>query len=296
MSGNDQVLNRNYELVTSMTADSVKLHGLFQVADAESQVGLDAAVVLHGLGGNFYSSSLNLRLADALSEMGVAVVLGNLRGHDGISMSPVGGRAQTIGAAYEIVDECKHDISGWVDWLRQKKGFQRIALVGHSLGAIKSLYAQAHLPNDGVEAIVGLSATRLCHEKFLESERSADFKKWFSKAKELVQQGLANELLKVDFPFPTYMAAGAYVDKYGPKDRYDWARFASQIEVPTLLMFGERELADNAAFHGLLERANEVAERQANFQVAVIESANHFYAGVHWRATDVMKDWMLKLN
>lgn len=285
---------RTYDLVSCVTPDSVKLHGLYLPAETPPQTTVNAAVVLHGLGGNFYSSSLNLRLADALNELGIAVVLGNTRGHDGISMNPVGGRAQTIGAAYEIVDDCKNDVAGWVRWLIEKKRHSQIALVGHSLGAIKSLYAYAHLPDAAVQAIVGLSATRLCHSQFLQSERANDFQKWFSRATELVQQGRPNELLHVDFPFPTHMTAGAYHDKYGTNDRYDWIRFADQVDVPTFLMFGERELRDNAAFHGLMEHAKAIAQRLPNFELAVIESANHFYAGVHWRAADAMQAWLKK--
>ncbi len=290
-------LNRNYELVTCQTPDTVKLHGLFQAA-CDDDAPVDAAVILHGLGGNCYSSSLNLRLADALRDSGIAVVLGNTRGHDGISMSPVSGRAQTIGAAYEIVDDCKNDVAGWVNWLVEKKGYEKIALVGHSLGAIKSLYAYANLPDDtgkvheAVRMIIGLSATRLCHGQFLNSNRADDFRKWYDKAVSLVEAGRQQELMQVEFPFPTHMAAAAYRDKYGPEDRYDWTRYVDQIDVPTLLLFGERELADNAAFHGLLDQVNEIANQHRNFQVEVIESANHFYAGVHWRATDAIQTWL----
>ena len=230
-----------------------------------------------------------MRLRDA----GLAVVVVNMRGHDGISMNPVSGRAQTIGAAYEIVDDCRHDVAGWIEWLLQR-GSSRIALVGHSLGAIKSLYAQAHLQHPAIKAVIGLSATRLCHQKLLESGRGDDFRKWFSLACELIGQGRGEKLIRVDFPFPTHMTAAAYRDKYGPEDRYDWVRYAPHIQVPTLLMYGERELRDNAAFHGLLETAEQMAKQMSNLEVQVIESANHFYAGVHWRATDAMLQWLAR--
>jgi pimeloyl-ACP methyl ester carboxylesterase len=291
MPESDKPLQRNYQLVTTVTPDMVKLHGLFQPPHQTGGLPVDAAIVLHGLGGNFYSSSLNLRLADALRQAGLAVLLANTRGHDGISMNPVNGRAETIGAAYEIVDDCRHDVAGWIDWLLRRE-YSRIVLVGHSLGAIKSLYAQAFQPHAAVQAIVGLSATRLSHNQFMKSERAADFRKWFELAVSLVGDGRGDELLRVDFPFPTHMTAAAYADKYGPQDRYDWTRFAGQISVPVLLMFGERELRDNAAFQGLLPVVGELARQLPHFRLRIIESANHFYAGVHWRATAAMREWM----
>lgn len=289
-----QIPNRHYELCTTVTRDQVKLHGMYQQATMPPQSGLDAAVLLHGLGGNFYSSTLNLRLADALVDLGIPVVLGNTRGHDGISMNPVSGRAQTIGAAFEIVDDCRHDVAGWVDWLVTRKGHTRVALVGHSLGAIKSLYAQAHEQLEPVSALVGLSATRLCHDKFLQSERADDFRKWYSLAGEMVEQGRGHELLHVDFPFPTHISAQAYFDKYGLEDRYDWLPMAGRIRVPVLLMFGERELSDNAAFHGLLEQATGVVRKLPHYNLQVIPSANHYYAGVHHRATEAIQQWILE--
>ena len=79
-----------------MTPDEVKLHGMYQAAVGPPAAAADAALLLHGLGSNFYSSTLNLRLADALIELGISVVLGNTRGHDGISMNPVSGRARAV--------------------------------------------------------------------------------------------------------------------------------------------------------------------------------------------------------
>ena len=42
-----------------------------------------------------------------------------------------------LGAAYEVVDDCQHDLAGWLGWLRQNVG-QHVALLGHSMGALKS--------------------------------------------------------------------------------------------------------------------------------------------------------------
>ena len=283
--------SREYQLVTTVTPDLVKLHGLYQKSTCERRTQIDAAVLLHGLGGNFYSSTLNLRLADCLVELGVSVILGNTRGHDGISMSPVGGRAQTIGAAYEIVDDCKNDVAGWTDWL-SGKSHQRLLLVGHSLGAIKALYAQAHLPQASVAGIVGLSATRLCHQSLLDSPRGEDFRHWFELADHLTRSGKGDELMNVSFPFPAHMSAAAYFNKYGPDDQYDWLQFYDRISEPVLLLFGEKELAENPAFHGLWKLIQSQVTSRDNFQAEQVASANHFYAGVHHRATTAMQSWL----
>jgi pimeloyl-ACP methyl ester carboxylesterase len=275
-----------------VTPDGVKLHGLYQAAAGPRPTSLDAAIVLHGLSGNFYGSTLNLQLADALVALGIPVVCGNTRGHDGISSSSVGGRARTFGAAFEIVDDCRHDIAGWMDFLMSRRQHQRILLVGHSLGAIKSLYATAHQTDPAAAGVVGLSATRLSHEQFLASRGAAKFHKWFARACELVANGQGDQLMPVEFPFPTWMTAAAYRDKYGPEDRYDWVPLASRISQPVLLLFGERELRDNPAFYGLWEAAMAATGNLSNYQLQTIESADHFYAGVIQRAADAVSDWL----
>ena len=50
-----------------------------------------------------------------------------------------------IGAAFETVDDCRHDIAAWLDWMRTNVG-PDVMLLGHSLGAVKCLYAAAHDP------------------------------------------------------------------------------------------------------------------------------------------------------
>ena len=266
-------------------------NGLFRRGQTDPASSVDAALILHGLGGNFYSSKLNLRLAASLHQMGISVVLGNTRGHDGVSTNTVAGRAKTIGAAYEIVDECRYDVHGWVEWLGEQ-GCQRVILVGHSLGAIKSLYAQANDPHGHVVGIVSFSATRLNHQQLMESSRGKDFAKWIAKSQELVESGQGQDLMHVDFPFPTHICAASYWDKYGPANRYDWLKLAEGVSIPVLLAFGENELRDNPAFQGLIQDVQRFVESAGEFNLEIVKSADHFYSGVHHRASQAMTDWI----
>ena len=142
------------DLVNVETDDSIRLDGALRVGDdltaprdtAAQQLaadgaalGADAVLLLHGAGGNFYSSTMMANLASRFVERGVAALVANTRGHDGISTTtaPIGRRVH--GAAYEKVDACRHDITAWLRWLNQR-GYQRLGLLGHSLGAVKAIY------------------------------------------------------------------------------------------------------------------------------------------------------------
>ncbi len=124
------------ELVQVRTSDGLRLDGALLPSNQEPRATaiVDGVVCLHGVGSNFYGSNMMQHLATALSNCGLPVLRVNTRGHDGVSTAATerGGRLQ--GAAYEIVDECRHDVLAWVSFLQQR-GYQRVALLGHSLAA-----------------------------------------------------------------------------------------------------------------------------------------------------------------
>ena len=81
----------------------------------------------------------------------------NTRGHDSVFGASLGNVRRRFGAAYEMVDDCRHDIAAWIEFLASR-GHERIVLIGHSLGAIKAVYAQAHEKLPQVAAVVAVSA------------------------------------------------------------------------------------------------------------------------------------------
>ena len=50
----------------------------------------------------------------------------------------------------------------WAGWLKQHAG-PRIGLIGHSSGALKCLYAEAHEPDPAVKTVVALPPPRLSY-------------------------------------------------------------------------------------------------------------------------------------
>src|SRR5579859_3868724 len=124
------------DLVQTTTRDGVRLDGAYLRPPSGNTpvLPVDAFCFLHGTGGNFYTSTLFDELGERLRALGCGVLRVNTRGHDLVSTASTaqGGRRQ--GAAFEVVDHCRHDIAAWIDWLRQRVG-PRVALLGHSMGA-----------------------------------------------------------------------------------------------------------------------------------------------------------------
>lgn len=292
------------ELVTTMTEDRVRLDGFYSHPDSQgsefelktsNQFPVDGAVVVHGLSGNFYKSRLLKHLAHQLLSHGLPTVLANTRGHDYLNSTARMGRAQTLGAAVEDISESKFDLHAWAEFLVHQ-GCEKVLLVGHSLGAIKSLFAQAHNPHPNVAALALLSATRLSEATLLKSEKGETFKKWLEKARGLVAAGQGDQLLFVDFPFPTWMSASAYAKKYGSGEAHNWMQFADQINVPALCLFGQIEMEENPAFGGMEPELKTVVSAKPNIQYAIVESADHFYSARALAASEKIIDWLAALD
>jgi len=279
------------DLVQTSTRDGVCLDGMFQAASVPPAVPLDALCFVHGTGGNFYSSTLFDALAERLLAMGVGVLRVNTRGHDGIStaVTAKGGRRQ--GAAYEVADECRHDLVAWLEWLRGRAG-PRVGLLGHSMGAVKALYATALSTYLAPACVLAVSPPRLSYSTFCSSPNGPQFLETYAEAERLVQAGRPAALLEVKLPLPYVITAAGYVEKYGPDERYNYLRFVIGLPCPTLVTLGEIEVANNMAFAGAPEELARLAARFPRLRAEVIAGADHFYTGVRDGLVERVAGWL----
>ncbi len=279
------------DLVQTTTRDGVRLDGAYQEAPGRPQIPLDAICFVHGTGGNFYGSTLFDALAERLLALGVGVLRVNTRGHDGIStaLTAKGGRRQ--GAAYEVADDCRHDLAAWLGWLRQRAG-PRVGLLGHSSGAVKALYATAHEPSLAPALVVAVSPPRLSYSAFCASPQSAEFLRTYAEAERLVAAGTPAALMEVKLPLPYVIAAAGYLEKYGPDERYNYLRFAGGLPCPVVVTLGEIEVANNMAFAGAPEELARLAARYPALRVEVVAAADHFYSAAREALVECVVGWL----
>jgi pimeloyl-ACP methyl ester carboxylesterase len=262
------------DLVQVNTRDGARLDGMYQSAPQPGAVPIDAFCVVHGTGGSFYSSTLFDAVAQRLLALGCGVLRVNTRGHDLMSTAVTAKGGRRAGAAYEVVDECRHDLAAWIDWLRQRAG-SRIGLIGHSSGAVKCLYALAHEPQLDVAAVIAISPPRLSYSWFCTSPEGPGFLETYALAERHVAAGAPGMLLDVQLPLPFVVTAAGYVEKYGPDERYNYLRFVRSVRTPCLVTLGAIEMENNMAFRGAAEALAEAAPQCA---VEVIPTADHFYS------------------
>lgn len=279
------------ELVRTQTADGLRLDGALQAVQDGRVRQQPAFLVLHGVGGNFYSQGTLEPTIRALHAAGYPTLTVNTRGHDSVFGAQLGTVRKRLGAAYEIVDECRLDIAAWIKLL-QARGHERVILLGHSLGAIKAVYAQANDQHANVAAVIAVSPPRLSYTAFMNAQESSVFFESMSIARELAKEGAGDELFTAKFPFPLLITADSYIDKYGPAERYNVLEHAPLLKCPALFVYGAKELAHGGiAFAGMPEALGKLGAKGSR-DLVTVDDADHFYSGVQEALANRVGEWL----
>lgn len=302
----------NVDLVNTQTSDGVVLSGAWRRPTASPALGVDAVIMHHGVGGNFYNPSFLDTVGDRLLAEGCAVLRVNNRGHD-IAYNPSradsANYAQTLasrrdrgplGAAYEIVDESRLDWRAWIDFA-EAAGYQRIAVWGHSLGAVKTIYYCANEVDARVRCAIASSPPRQRYRAYLTTPKADEFLANMRRSDDLIEAGEPHGLMSVNVPNPNVFTAATYVDKYGPAERYDIYKHLPNVHLPMLLTLGGEEGAtpdsgDALSMWGNAQDLRASADAQANLTFNLIDGGDHFYTGHVADLWEVARAWLARVG
>jgi len=284
------------ELIRITTSDGIRLDGaLASPKHPPPANAIEAFLLLHGVGGNFYSGTMFEVLSETLLDLGAVVLRVNTRGHGSVSSLATATGPVRGGAAYEVVDDCRRDIEAWVSFLAER-GHSRIGLLGHSLGAVKAIYSQAVQPQACVRGLVAVSPPRLSRNAFQAGPRSPEFLTSLTEATQCVSAGRPETLINVPFPHPLLISASSYVDKYA-EERYNVVRLIDRLRCPVLFTFGSIELEQGGvAFAGMPDAILAAATDAQHLQVETLPEADHFYTGQHAALARRIGDWVRELR
>jgi dipeptidyl aminopeptidase/acylaminoacyl peptidase len=282
------------ELVNLTTADEVRLDGVLTRPQRAAALGLDAVILHHGVGGNFYKASFYEHMREALAEAGCAVLRVNNRGHDLAYNTPDG----RLGAAFEVVADCRHDWKAWLDFAADR-GFERIGVWGHSLGAVKTIYYLATERDPRVKCAIASSPPLFSYSHYLEKEGASRFREHMERAQRLVSAGTPEELFATTIPTNVILAARTYIDKYGPEERYNILRHIPRVETPLLVTIGSEEglgpeAPDWFPFGGLAGKIEQLVVSIPQLRFQLVAGANHFYEGREAALWAVVRDWLAR--
>ncbi|MBM3503706.1 MAG: alpha/beta hydrolase [Alphaproteobacteria bacterium] len=283
------------DLIRCLTNDHVRLDGLWYPATGPRHPALDAVIMHHHVGGNFYAPDFYEMAVSRLTALGIVVVRVNNRGHDMVNRKTrADGRFYYLGAAFEQIDDCRRDWRAWNDVLASR-GVQRLAVWGHSLGAMKSLYYASKEKDPRVAAVVATSPPRFSHAQYrTDSEEWPIFEQHLAEARALVAAGKGDTLLQVSRPASIVITARNYVEKYGPPEGHDYATMIPDIAVPVLLTLGGKEGLTNKpgssrmSLYGARDYLRTLEQRHPHFRHVVVEGGDHWYVGVEGALADAV--------
>lgn len=271
--------NLQTRLCAFRTVDRERLHGLlFTLAETPRE---SALVFVHGVAMNFYLPPLCV-FGQELAACGFHSFVINTRGHDWISRA--GNLNRFGGSAYETLEDCLPDLDGALEYL-QAQGYRRFVLIGHSLGAVKSIIYQGTRQRTDVIGIVSCSAPRQFYSERV--GRQPGFRELIDRAERLLAEGKGNELLSVGVGAnPGIFSARTHVNKYGRDDKNDCRPYARRLGCPILAIVGSREP------EFFYEYAQEIVAAAPHGQCTLVEGANHFYNGHMPEIVDIIHAWL----
>jgi pimeloyl-ACP methyl ester carboxylesterase len=272
-------MNFQTEICTFKTADSERLHGVLFTPERPSDLAL---LFVHGVAMNFYLPPL-FTFGQELAARGFHSFVINTRGHDWISRA--GNLTKFGGSAYENLEDCLPDLDGASDYLKQQ-GHRRIILIGHSLGAIKSIIYQGTRQRPDVIGIVSCSAPRQFYSERV--ARQAGFRELIEKAEAMVAEGKGEELIPVGVgSTPGIFTARSHVNKYGRDDNNDCRPYVKRLGCPLLAIVGS---AEPKFFYDYAQEI--VAAAGPEGTCKLVDGAGHFYHRHISEMVEIIYQWL----
>ena len=271
----------NVELVNTITEDGVRLDGTLWLPPGRNSHSrpFDAAILHHGVGANFYVAHFFEEVQEKLAALGCPALRVNNRGHDIAYNSPKG----RLGAAYEVVDDCRLDFRAWLDFAAAR-GYGRVLFWGHSLGAVKTIYYMAKEQDPRVPCAIATSPPLFSYSAYSELAGAERFHAHYDEARALVEAGRPDDVFPITVPTNSLLAARTYVDKYGPEERYNILTHIPAVQVPMLVAIGSEEglgpeASDWFPFGNLAGKIEDMSATLDLLSFELVQGANHMYVG-----------------
>ncbi len=281
------------QIVFAPSEDQRWLAGVMMQPTAGSRqpVGI---VCIHGAAVGFYVPTY-INWGRELARRGYLFVSGNTRGHDVAAVDvpwPFRLGSEDLpnirlgGSSWERSDEVPNDVAGWIAFLAAQ-GVKQVVLVGHSFGVFRVSYYQALRQDPRVVGLVLASgADRVQPQDPARVEQ----------AQRKVTEGHGDALMPVAAGRPLFFAMESatkvlhwerVVSPFAPQGHMPWI---GDIHLPVLATLGTAELVPD--LRGLVEEMRSRAVHTPQFDIQVIEGADHAYSGREREWADVVARWI----
>ena len=264
------------DIVSVRTLDEITLKGLLIPSSNESD---RVCLFIPGCCGNFVDNDFILTISKILSNNNYNVLCANTRGSFMINSSfhPLNTeRPKQIGTTFETFEDSRYDIEAWIKYL-ENLGYKNIDLICHSSGCNKVIY-YLNSKMEGINNINNL--VLLSPPDFVNRIKCyEDYKDLLVEAKNNVENGETNKLVKVHFFYKTSisfleMMASKNFDNMplvnGTKE--DFYQY-SNIDKPITVIYGSLE----NFIKNYIYKLKEYSKNKDLFESYEIDGADHIY-------------------
>ncbi|HTL56066.1 MAG TPA: alpha/beta fold hydrolase [Candidatus Limnocylindrales bacterium] len=252
-----------------------------------------AIIWIHGWGVNFYQPTY-VAIGRALAEGGYTCIAGNTRMHDLGNVAGWKGNKRIRGGGYwGVAGEEVRDLAAWVDFA-EARGFRKVVLVGHSAGAAAVRTYQAEKQDPRVVGLV-LASGSIAANGPTDADQLAE-------ATRLMAKGEGDALVRdPKRSFPSYISAATLLDIAStPPESKDFFGIqptatnpaVTRIRCPLLAFFGTRaDVGSEKDLELLKSSLKRLSTGPSRVDTAMIEDADHMYAGQEKKVADTIAKW-----
>lgn len=259
------------ELIRLHTADGLTHFGaLYAPQGKANPLGI---VWVHGMTGSFIGEVESVA-PEMFARAGYAFLVANNRGHD------------LKGAATEQFAGCLADIQAAIDFMAAR-GFEQVALLGHSKGGVKVSYYLARQGDPRVKALGLLSPAENVHDIpgwLVRGVGVRDVDKFMARLEKLVKKGKGDQMFTgKDWP---YLASAGMLWDHHNLRADDVLESLKSVHVPVLALCGSLETDWCTVVTTLLQAA------PAGYSVRLVEGGDHLYTGKEADMVQMVVDWL----
>lgn len=287
------------------TSDELRLMGVHY----EPELKNTCVLFVHGMSGNFIENYFGQVLGETLSSDGIGFIYSHNRGYNHINdiatkekQENGGFKTVRVGATYERFEDSIFDIEAWVEETK-KYGYQKIILMGHSLGCnkvIHYLFKKKHKEIIGL--ILGSPPDMVANGK--EAGKSKIYHSLLAEAKKNVAENNPRKLLSLQLWDWYTLSSQTFLDlfeDFSPADNLPLMRNPEKftelasIDIPIMALMGE---FDDIAVRTLQEDMDLIKEKVTgtnSFTSKFVPGANHCYEGQEGVLVKEVSDWVKNL-
>ena len=246
-----------------------------------------ALIMLTGICSNVFQNELLYATGKLLEKNGITCIIAHA--HDSFSCFAYTdysiGKQRHAGVYNDDFNMVYEDVESYVKYAKEKLGFKKIILGGHSLGSNKIIHYLGNTPDNYVDYFIVSCPVDIMHWW----EVMPNIEKCHKMAQNLVDTGRGNEILPFLFGGFSPMTANSVIGFYNANNLKNCPVLSKKGETKSLynikprgaFVIGSRDSVTGDSPKGFMEQLNQWTKNPALNKVIEVQGASHIFYGMH---------------